>query len=122
MHLSCCMARLLQAMGMIWLLGALCPASAKDVPAKQRKNQDASAAFYSNAVVYQIHIEISPGDMERLRKDPRKFIHATVKEGGETFQDVGLHLKGAAGSSRPIDDPRPGFTLSFSKFESKRKF
>lgn len=116
------MVRWLQAMGMIWLLWAPCPASAKDVPAKQRKNQDASAAFYSNAVVYQIHIQISPEDLEHLRKDPRKFIHATIKEGSQTFPEVGLHLKGAAGSFRGIDDPRPGFTLSFSKFESKRKF
>src|SRR5207247_1339584 len=47
---------------------------------------------------------------------------ATVTEGGTSYEGVGVHLKGAAGSFRGIDDPRPGFTLSFSKFESRRKF
>ena len=90
--------------------------------AKQRENKEASAAFYSDAVVYSIRIEITPEDIGKLRKDPRKFIHAIVREGEDRYTDVGLHLKGAAGSFRGIDDPRPGFTLSFSKYESKRKF
>src|SRR5947209_3216981 len=86
--------------------------------AKQRENKGASAAFYSNTVVYSLRIEITPEDLPKLRKDPRKFIQATVQEGEARYRNVGLHLKGAAGSFRGIDDPRPGFTLSFSKYES----
>jgi len=106
-----------------WLgIAGLACALQHQAAAKQRENKEASAAFYSNAVVYSLRIEITPEDMAKLRKDPRKFISATVKEGETRYTDVGLHLKGAAGSFRGIDDPRPGFTLSFSKYESKRKF
>src|SRR6266704_5304965 len=100
-------------------------ASSADVSAsvlKQQVNQEASSAFFTNPVVYRIHVEVTPEALANLRKDPRKFVHATVKEGGETYSDVALHLKGQAGSFRGVDDPKPGFTLSFSKFESRRKF
>ena len=83
---------------------------------------EASRAFFSNAVVYQIKLEVTSDDMVKLRKNPRNFVQATVREGGEAYDKVGLHLKGQAGSFRGIDGPKPGFTLSFSKFEPKRKF
>jgi len=114
-------------LGNHWSLPVICLVSALTsqvvlgLTAKQR-NCQASGAFFSNAVVYEIRLEITADDLARLRKDPRKFVRATLREGAETYPEVGLHLKGAAGSFRGIDDPRPGFTLSFSKFESKRKF
>jgi len=102
-----------------WVLPA---ANALDPAAKQQQIRAESSAFFSNPVVYQIRIEIAPEDIAKLRKDPRQFVHATIQEGGESYSEVGLHLKGMAGSFRGVDDPKPGFTLSFSKFESRRKF
>src|ERR1051325_231508 len=109
---------LMAAVGLGW---ALQPATAPGSVMKQQ-NQIASSAFFSNSVVYRIRVEIGPEEMARLRKDPKQFVHATIKEGGQTYSEVGLHLKGQAGSFRGVDDPKPGFTLSFSKFESRRKF
>lgn len=39
---------------------------------------------------------------------------ATVTEGGHTYTNVSIHLKGGAGSYRPIEN-NPGLTLQFSK-------
>jgi spore coat protein CotH len=38
------------------------------------------------------------------------------------FTNVGLHLKGSAGSFRQIDDPKPAFTLSFNQFNLGPRF
>src|SRR6185503_11186054 len=35
---------------------------------------------------------------------------------------VGLHVKGAAGSRRPIDDTKPALTLAFGKFVPDQRF
>src|SRR5713101_7713233 len=105
------MVRWFHLLVVLWLGWPLQAANALDSAAKQQQTRAASSAFFSNAVVYQIRIEIAPDDIAKLRKDPRQFVHATIQEGGETYSEVGLHLKGAAGSFRGVDDPKPGFTL-----------
>jgi spore coat protein H len=44
----------------------------------------------------------------------RPKVKATVKEGGRVYTNVEVHLKGAAGSFRPVYD-NPCFTLNFEK-------
>jgi len=109
-------------LGLVWFGWVLLPAGALASGAQRNQDLAASSAFFSNVVVYRIQIQIAPEDLARLRKDQHRFVRATVKEGGKTYEDVGVHLKGSAGSFRPIDDPKPGFTLSFSKFVEERKF
>ena len=60
-------------------------------------------------------IEVDKDNLAALNKEPRKHVKATIKVGDETFKEVGLHLKGAAGSFRNWDD-KPALTLSFNKF------
>ncbi|PYJ79924.1 MAG: hypothetical protein DME22_24750, partial [Verrucomicrobia bacterium] len=60
-------------------------------------------------------------NLESLRKEPRKFVSATVQEGELVFTNVAVHLKGAAGSFRQIDD-KPALTLSFGKFVPSQRF
>ncbi|MBM3849869.1 MAG: hypothetical protein FJ396_06720 [Verrucomicrobia bacterium] len=42
--------------------------------------------------------------------------HATIRAGGRVWTNVAIHLKGAAGSFRPVDD-LPALTLNFGKFQ-----
>ena len=77
--------------------------------------------FSTNAPVLRFHIEMGEPDLESLRSEPRKPVSATICEGGVVFTNVAVHLKGAAGSFRPIDE-KPALTLSFGKFEPTRRF
>src|SRR4026209_1980279 len=69
-------------------------------------------AFFTNGTICHIRIEIAATNLNALRQDPRRNVRARVTEGGRTYEEVGIHLKGAAGSFRPIDDQKPAFTLN----------
>jgi len=77
--------------------------------------------FFKSHPILAIEIEIGPKEMDALRREPRKYVKATVKEGATVFKDVGVHLKGAAGSFRGVDD-KPGLTLNMDKFVDDQKF
>lgn len=80
-----------------------------------------SDAFFGKTPVVEITIELDAKDADSLRREPRKYVRVTVKEGGTTYKDVGMHLKGAAGSSRGFDD-KPGLTLNMNKFGEEQLF
>ena len=78
-------------------------------------------AFFADTNAPHFIIEVKGTNLNALRKDPRKNVHATVRVGDEVFEDVALHLKGAAGSFRNFDD-RPALTLNFDKFTENQNF
>src|SRR5688572_12172460 len=78
--------------------------------------------IFQNKTVLPIRIEISSNELARLRRNDREAVRATVYEGSNVWRDVGLHVKGAAGSRRPIDDSKPALTLSFNRFTPDQKF
>ena len=77
--------------------------------------------LFTNVAVQRLLIELPPDALESLRRDPRKFVSATVSEETNVFASVAVHLKGKVGSFRPVDD-KPGLTLDFSRFINGRKF
>jgi spore coat protein H len=79
-------------------------------------------AIFDNKTVLPLRIEISTNELARLRRNDREPVRATVFEGSNVWRDVGLHVKGAAGSRRPIDDSKPALTLSFNKFVQDQRF
>jgi spore coat protein H len=106
-----------------WVLAlfALCAASTALVPAQQLKHAEAATAFFDSTKVIEVSIELSPKDLDSLRREPRKYVKCTVKEGDKVYTDVGIHVKGAAGSTRSIDD-KPGLTLNMDKFNEGQRF
>jgi spore coat protein H len=72
-------------------------------------------AFFAKGEPVQFVIEVGAKEADSLRRDPRKYVAATVKEGGKAYKDAGVHLRGAVGSFRPLDD-KPGLTLNMDKF------
>jgi spore coat protein CotH len=80
-----------------------------------------SDAFFNAGKVIKVDITIDKAEMEKLRREPRKYAKATIRSGDKEFKDVGIHLKGAAGSYRGIDD-RPGLTLNMNKHGVKQLF
>src|SRR5437016_3801972 len=103
-----------------WLLLAFPLPSALSSEAKDREHQRASMELFTNGGVCQIHLEVSPAAIESLKKEKRKFVRITVKEGGRAYSQVGVHLKGM-GSFRPIEE-KPSFTLKFNEFTAGQRF
>jgi spore coat protein H len=80
-------------------------------------------------MVPEIRIEIPPDQYKKLQANNRAYVLCSVTETlttkGEkketTFTDVGIKLKGAAGSFRPLND-RPALTLNMDKFHRGQSF
>src|SRR5262249_22923107 len=85
------------------------------------KKADESEKLFTGGKVLQLSIELGPKELESLRKEPRKYVKCTLKEGETVYQDVGIHLKGGIGSFRKIDD-KPALTLNMDKFKKRQRF
>lgn len=77
--------------------------------------------IFDNKTVLSFRIEISSNELETLRRDDLKRVRATVREGSNVWDNVGLHIKGGSGSRRSIDD-RPSLTLRFNEFIPSQRF
>src|SRR4051812_4445508 len=98
--------------------------------AEKTKKPDKADKFFESTEVLHIKIEIPPEGVATLGKyqfqfgggaTERQSVNATVREGKNVYTNVALHLKGAAGSFRPITD-NPAMTLNFDKNVKDQKF
>jgi hypothetical protein len=87
----------------------------------RQPGNDPSDRLFSPGIVPRIAITIDPAGWRSLERSPRDYVEATVEADGETFERVGIHLKGAAGSFRPISS-NPALTLKFNEFVPRQKF
>lgn len=101
----------------------LCLFLALNVPAagQSKKVLAESEAFFKSPKVLEIAIEIDKKNLEALRREPRKYAKATFKVGDKVYPNVGIHVKGAAGSFRGIDD-KPGLTINMDKYDEEALF
>ncbi len=77
--------------------------------------------FDLNAVLPAIRIDIDSTNQTALEKEIRRYVRASVKDGFGEYSDVGVHLKGGAGSFRKLDS-KPSLTLNFNKFKKGQRF
>ena len=70
--------------------------------------------------IQRFEITLAPPELDSLRREPRKTVPATLRVGSNTWQRVGVRVKGAAGSTRGIDD-NPALTLNADKFVPGQK-
>lgn len=77
--------------------------------------------FKMTGPVPVFQITVGKAEADSLRREPRKYVKCTLKVGDQTFQDVGIHLKGAAGSFRGFDD-RPALTLNMDLYRKGQSF
>jgi len=88
---------------------------------KDRENQESSQEFFRNAPVCELHLEVASAGFEALKKESRRFVEATVREGSNTYTKVGVHLKGNS-TLRPIDGDKPSLTLKFNLNTAGQRF
>lgn len=77
--------------------------------------------IFAELFIPHVELEIPKEGINRLRRDGRTYVKATIREGTTVYTNVAIRLKGGPGSFRPIDD-RPSFTVNFDKFEEGQKF
>jgi spore coat protein H len=83
---------------------------------------DPSEEFFKpTAAVITIRIEVDKENLARLQNEPRKHVRCTLKVGDESYAEVGIHLKGQAGSFRDWND-KPALTLNMDKFKKGQSF
>lgn len=93
------------------------------------KSGKAAKAFFDEGMVPEVRIEISAQELQKIQAGHRPYVRCTVtetvtikgKKQETTFNDVGIKMKGAAGSFRPIND-RPALTVNMDKFKKGQSF
>src|ERR1043166_5613348 len=120
----CCMRKKMKSLTLL-LVVALVPAvftarlwSAEGKPSKQ--NAAAGEDLFARPKVYRMKIELSDSARESLRKEPRHYVKATIQEGGQTYQEVGVRLKG--NTSFQSVDKKPSLSIKFNEFTPKQEF
>jgi spore coat protein H len=97
-------------------------AGAADGSSQPAKNVDARKAFFASSDISVIEIDLDKDAFDSLRKDRRKYVKAKVTQDGKTsFADVGVRIKGSAGSVRDVGD-KPALTLNMDKFVDGQRF
>jgi spore coat protein CotH len=82
----------------------------------QAAKVDPSAELFTPGKVPLFRITLDAENLKKLLKDPRAYVRCTVEIGDLKFPDVGIHLKGAAGSYQNWDQ-KPALTLNADKFK-----
>ena len=96
------------------------------------KPVDPSDVFFGSGLVPEIRIELKKSQETKLREDLRRYVKCTIVETlpnpdkpdsplETTYTEVAIKVKGAAGSSRELDD-KPAFTLNMNKHAKGQTF
>src|ERR1051325_7002988 len=88
------------------------------IKAGERPAASPGSELFSGAV-RQFKIEIAAPEFEKLRRQNRSYVSATVTVGDTVFKDVAVRLKGQ-GSFRPLTE-KPSFAVKFDEFVPKQK-
>ncbi|HVY68883.1 MAG TPA: CotH kinase family protein [Verrucomicrobiae bacterium] len=101
-------------------------ATGAEAKKSKKEKEPGGIDLFDATNVVRINIELTESDIATLRGtgwgggrrgggDDRPVVSATVSDGSRVYTNVAVHLKGAAGSFRPIDGTKPAFTLNFDK-------
>jgi len=77
--------------------------------------------IFKDVFIPKIQIKVSSPGVSGLSHSPRRYVRATIEEGGQTYTNVAVRLKGGPGSFRPLQET-PAFTINFDKFAEGQTF
>ncbi len=92
-----------------WFGGLLAHAS--------RTSGDAAAAAFFAGPILRWELTLPEDSLAKLRSNSRESVRGELRVGTHHLAEVGFHLKGSAGSKRPVDD-KPSWTLKLDHFRS----
>ncbi len=76
--------------------------------------------LFNSDRIRTFRIEVVEPALSVLQRDNRSYVRATATEGGRTYRDVGVHLKGM-GSFRPLNE-KPSFVVKFDRYTPDQHF
>src|SRR5881396_1332914 len=76
-----------------------------------RKKALRSDDFFADHTVRVFEIELTAAAMNSLRRGMREYVSGRLREGGQVFTNVGIHLKGM-GSFQTLAQ-KPSFAIKF---------
>jgi len=88
---------------------------------KSKLKSEPGAEIFDNRHVLPLRIDLAPNELKALQQDNRKFVRTTVREGTNVWKEVGIRVKGAAGSTRGLND-KSALTLAFAKYTPGKRF
>lgn len=112
------------------LVAAQAPAAKADLRFRaESKSAKEAAAFFDVGVIPEIRIEIAPEEVKKLNAANRTYVLCTITvtetvNGAKRetiYTKVGIKMKGAAGSFRPLND-RPALTVNMDKFHDGQSY
>ena len=90
-------------------------------PAKAKGSAAPSGEdLFAQPRVLRLKIELSDSAQEALHKDAKHYVKAVVREGGQSYADVGVRLKGS--TTFQTIDKKPGLSLKFNEFVKQQEF
>ena len=96
------------------------PIMAGEPTAEKTPKAPSGEDLFAKPAIHRIKIELSDSALDALRKDPKHYVKATVREGDKVYADVGARLKGS-GTFQTVDK-KPGLSLKFDEFVKKQEF
>lgn len=87
----------------------------------QNDKGSATAQWFASGSIPELRIEIDDAARGKLRREPRRYVKARFREGKHAALDVGIKLKGSAGSFQRLRD-KPGLTIDFDRYQAKATF
>src|SRR5687768_588813 len=95
---------------------AACAAESK---ALKKASLAATEQLFAEPKVFNVSVEVPQAQLDALKKEPRVYVKATVKEGTNVYANTGFRFKGTNVSSKT---ERPSFTLKFNEFITDQRF
>lgn len=81
---------------------------------------DPGAELFGNSKLRTFKIDLAKDQYDALAKNNRKYVRATITEGGITYSNVAVRLKGM-GSFRPLNE-KPSFAVKFDEYVDDQTF
>ena len=89
---------------------------------KATLERDESDVLFGKESLSKIVLQLTPEQERKLNENARQYVRCTlVENGGAALVDVGLKLKGAAGSFQELSG-KPAFTINVNKFRKQQSF
>ena len=106
----------------VLVLGVLaCWSAAWGAESKALKKASLAATeqLFADPKVLEISVEVPEAQLTALKKEPRVYVKATIKEGTNVLANTGFRFRGTNVS---VKTERPSFTLKFNEFITDQRF
>ena len=93
--------------------------TAAESKALKKTSLAATEQLFAEPKVLEISLDLPQAQLDALKKEPRVYVKATIKEGTNVYANTGFRFRGTNVSGKTA---RPSFTLKFNEFITDQRF